>query len=384
MDKDDDVLPIEREWGRLLADRPYGDCPDLESLEEIAARGRRTPLYEERMQHIASCATCRGILDQLDALTTQPEDSVRKDGGAATWPARAGVALRQVFHTQRSSVLAVGIAVILLLIVVSDRLHLAADQRRNRQLEQQVMASARRVQEVQTAREQIETQSKEKAEKIARLETELRKASDRPLKLAPNDKTLVALAQNGFDVRLPEGFESHRGPDDRLPRLAEFPSGKVLRETRPTFHWKKVAGAESYQVTLTPYTGSGGSIHYDATRRIESPWQAANTWQPTDLHGARIALPYGQKYEWRVQWRIGGKQAGVSASAAFETIDTQTEERLENSALASGVVKAGAGQIDDAERDFQSVLAVHPGNVAARRLIATLRAKRTTSLPPTP
>jgi tetratricopeptide (TPR) repeat protein len=373
MDRDDEVLPVEQNWGRLLLNHPYSACPDLEVLEVIAAKGPRAPHYEERMQHIVSCGNCRDILDQLRLLDAQWQENNER-----TWQART----LQTF--QRGSrigfpAFAFGFAVILLFVILFDRTQTVKDKQHSRQLEQQLVLEKKRSQDAQFAWGRTE---KEFDNKIANIQKKLRGMENRYPQFIKDDRKLIASAQVQFPVRIPAGFETMRGGNDPLPSVCVYPSGTVLLTTRPTFRWKSVKGAQEYQVTLTPSSGSAGAMEKG---RVQSPWRAAYSWKLADPQGRPFSLRPGHKYEWRVAWRIKGKQAGVSTYAKFETIEAQAAERLQNAVLVYGIQQAQAGQLEEAEKAFQSVLTINPQNHDATALSAVLqKAKRTAAALSTP
>jgi hypothetical protein len=376
MDKEDEVLPVEKKWGRLLHDHPYGPCPELEALEEIAEKGARAARYEERMQHVVSCGNCREIIDQLRLLNTQWQPVSER-----TAQAHERFSLHRLLHSVRSPgfALGAGLAAILLVIIFFDRAHIAADRLQRTQLEQQLAESKQGILQVRQEKARSDEQA---SARIAEMQEQLQAAKNRPpLLLVPDDKRLVKLALNQPNIRIPEGYDVVRGSAPSLRPLPKYPSLLIIRDLRPTFEWNLAPDAVDYQVTLTPYSGSGANVHYNERGRLQSPWQRANIWRPIDSRGKPITLRPGQKYAWQVAWRTKSLPADKSALAAFETIDAPSEERLENAELANGIQQAQAGQLDDAEKAFQHVLAINPKNSAARKLIATLQKKRAAALP---
>ena len=376
MDKEDEVLPVEKEWGRLLQNHPYGVCPELSVLQEIAEKGPQAAQYEARKPHLDSCENCRDIVDQIRLLDTQWQQTENPTGKV-----RAGFTLRDIFGWFRSPGFALGTGLstaVLLVFFCFDLSHREAERRYGMQLEQQFTEQKAQFNRMQQALMQGARQSRAET---AQMEKKLRAAEKRPPLVIPDDKKLIALASRSLYVRYPPGFGVTRGEENPLPLLPEYPSDVILRSMRPIFRWKKMPGADDYQMTLTPSSGSGTNSRPDEAGLLRSPWQSAITWEPADAQGKKRALRPGQKYSWRVAWRKEGKRLGVSAIAEFETIDAQAENRLEDALLVSGIQQAQAGQVDEAEKAFQSVLAINPQNGAAQRLREALRAKRPKSVP---
>lgn len=371
MDRDDEVLPIEKKWGTLLRRQPYGSCPELGTLQDMVERGLGAAMDEETKQHLLSCANCREIVEQLRLLHTEWEVE------AEPKPKRAPTLLQRLRQALVAPgfVLAAATVVILLFLLRSDRARLHNEQKQRLLLQQQVAQERSRAETAQRERDQNAHRLQEEKANAQRLARQVHDLKNRPDQVVKDDTALIQLASKGLSIRTPAGFEILRGGDPNHKDLLLTPVGSVVRTLHPRFTWTAVPGADSYQVVLTPYSGTGANIHLDGTKRIWSPWLDVNNWNMAARNEAASLKP-GQSYEWQIAWRVKGTQVGLSSAAHFETIDSKSEERLENATLAVGILQAQSGLLDEAEQSFASVKAQNPHNTAAVRLLKALRKKR--------
>lgn len=150
------------------------------------------------------------------------------------------------------------------------------------------------------------------------------------------------------------------------------PTGSVVRAERPQFRWQPLEGASSYVVTI-----------YDSNfnKVAASPALTKTEWTPAS------PLERGNLYTWQVTVMKEGKEvtspAPPAPEARFRVLDrakaeelTRVEQSAPDSHLARGVHYAQAGLLEDAEREFQSLLAANPKSQVARNLLDNVRALR--------
>ncbi len=150
------------------------------------------------------------------------------------------------------------------------------------------------------------------------------------------------------------------------------PVGTIVRTDRPTLHWRPLNGATSYTVTI-----------FDPSFKVVATSQPsqANTWTVSRN------LERGRVYSWQVAAVKDGKEVlsptAPAPEARFKVLDREKAaelERLEkthtNSHLALGVLYAHAGLLNEAEREFSSLLKENPQSPAAQELLRIVRAAR--------
>jgi hypothetical protein len=151
-----------------------------------------------------------------------------------------------------------------------------------------------------------------------------------------------------------------------------YPVRRVVTEDRPVFRWERLPGVSSYQVYLLDANGKqvGQSEELQPT---QTQWKA------------RGPLRRGQIFSWVVTALVEGKKV-VSPSASapeikfavLSTADLQELTRLKKSKshLALGVFYARAGLLDEAEREFQSLIKLNPGSELPRKLLQSVHSVR--------
>lgn len=154
------------------------------------------------------------------------------------------------------------------------------------------------------------------------------------------------------------------------------PSGRIIREARPAFRWKPLAGAKSYVVYIvdSKFKPVAQSRALDAT-----------AWTPD------APLARGVIYYWQVTATLadGTKVTAPAApapqarfriiSSKEEDVLTELEKTGPDSRLARGVAYARAGLIEEAEAELKALLKQNPRSRTARDLLRSLRqrARRT-------
>jgi hypothetical protein len=194
--------------------------------------------------------------------------------------------------------------------------------------------------------------------------------------LSPAQEKIVKTALTTGRTTTPSWLAEIRTTDDALMGGTDGetfrllgPVGIALRTDRPAFRWAPLTGATSYTVTI-----SDSNFNQMAT----SGPLTGTEWTPPR------PLARGAVYNWEVTARKDGKEITAPAPparAGFRVVETTKLEELEqaeraNSHLLSGVLYAGAGLLDDAERAFQALANANPGSPVAARLLASVKTLR--------
>jgi hypothetical protein len=153
------------------------------------------------------------------------------------------------------------------------------------------------------------------------------------------------------------------------------PVGTVVKEVRPVFRWRALAGAESYVLKI-----------YDAdfNEVAASPQLSGTVWTVTR------SLERGRTYSWQLTARAGGKEIvspiKPAPDAKFMVLNqtkagelAQAKNAGANSHLTLGILYAQSGLLDDAEREFQALLHANPQSTLVRKLLRIVREKRRSS-----
>jgi len=146
------------------------------------------------------------------------------------------------------------------------------------------------------------------------------------------------------------------------------PVATIVRDSRPTFSWQAQPGAASYTVAVY-------DAGFNPVMRSES--LARTSWRPSR------PLKRGGLYIWQVVAR-GGEEEGSppappSPEARFKVLGAAESAALERalrdgggSHLATGVLLARAGCLDDARKELQDLLRKNPDSPVARDLVKSL------------
>jgi hypothetical protein len=157
--------------------------------------------------------------------------------------------------------------------------------------------------------------------------------------------------------------------DDGLPFRLFSPVSKVVPDSRPTFSWQSLSGAQTYIVTVT-----------DAQLNLVSTSEplTSTRWKiPT-------SLKYGGTYSWQVTALRDGKRITSpvlpAPQARFKIIasDDLRELRRVRSAYANSHLTLAAsylrlGLIDEAEKELKTLVRSNPQSSVARSLLRSLR-----------
>jgi hypothetical protein len=153
------------------------------------------------------------------------------------------------------------------------------------------------------------------------------------------------------------------------------PIGTVVAGVRPVFRWRPLDGAEWYLIKI-----------YDAyfNEVAASPQLSGTTWT------AGRALKRGQIYSWQVTARVSAKEivspVKPAPDAKFMVLNQTKADELAhaknssgNSHLTLGILYAQSGLLDDAEREFQTLLRANPQSKLVHKLLRIVREKRRSS-----
>jgi len=151
-----------------------------------------------------------------------------------------------------------------------------------------------------------------------------------------------------------------------------YPVRRVVIADRPLFRWESLSGVSSYRVYVLDVNGN--------------PVDESEELPPTKTQWkAPAPLPRGQVFSWTVVAVVDGKKVvSPSASApemkfavlSAENFQELTSLKKSNSHLALGVFYARAGLLNEAEREFQSLLKLNPQSELARKLLQSVRSIR--------
>lgn len=173
--------------------------------------------------------------------------------------------------------------------------------------------------------------------------------------------------------RLSAEQSSLRSNDNGQPKFRLlYPVRRVVIEDRPVFRWASLPNVSSYRVYVLDADGN------EVSQSEELPPKQTQWRVPA-------RLPRGQIFSWVVTAVVDGKKViSPSASAPemkfaiLSMADFHELIRLKrsNSHLALGVFYARTGLLDQAEREFQSLIELNPQSEMPRKLLQSVRAIR--------
>src|SRR5262249_48919864 len=150
------------------------------------------------------------------------------------------------------------------------------------------------------------------------------------------------------------------------------PNKTVLEEDRPVFRWEPLKGATGYQVHVSAL----GSREILLSAGLHSD---AEQWIP------ETPLKRGAVYKWEVTAIVNGEEVSSPAASApearFGILDEEKVLELNllkrtPSHLTLGVFYARAGMIEEAEREFQSLVKDNPQSQVAIKLLRRIQSWR--------
>jgi hypothetical protein len=147
------------------------------------------------------------------------------------------------------------------------------------------------------------------------------------------------------------------------------PVGAVVAGRRPTFRWRPLNGATSYQITITDSAAGYREV-------VSSPQLQGRKWT------ADRPLERGRVYTWQIIARAGDGEV-KSPEAKFKVLDPAAAGALAKvnriyagRRLALGLLYAEAGLLDDAERELKALVVANPQSPIAKSLLQDLRSKK--------
>ncbi len=151
------------------------------------------------------------------------------------------------------------------------------------------------------------------------------------------------------------------------------PIGKIVRQTRPEFRWRPLAGAKSYAVSIVD----------SKFRAVEqSPALDKIFWTPG------TSLNRGAIYYWQVTATLADgteitAPAAPAPQARFRVLSANESESIAQlektnlrSHLALGVAYARAGLLEEAEAELEKLIKQNPHSPVARDLLRNLQRVR--------
>lgn len=148
-----------------------------------------------------------------------------------------------------------------------------------------------------------------------------------------------------------------------------YPVRSVIVESRPVFRWNSLPGTSGYRVYVLDANGK-------QVAQSEEVSPSQTQWRTS------ASLPRGQVYSWVVTALVDGQKVVSPSASAPETkfavlsaADFRELTRLKqsNSHLALGVFFARTGLLNEAEREFQSLIKLNPKSELPKKLLQSVR-----------
>jgi len=194
--------------------------------------------------------------------------------------------------------------------------------------------------------------------------------------LTPPDQQRVKAALETREVQISKTINELR--DSSAPTMGGSvggalalvgPAGAVVASRRPTFRWRPLKGATSYQITITDPAAGYKEV-------VSSPQLQGRKWT------ADRPLERGRVYTWQITARAGDGEV-KSTEAKFKVLDPAAAIELARVSriyagrrLALGLLYAEAGLLDDAERELKALVVANPQSPIAKSLLRDLRSKQ--------
>jgi len=188
----------------------------------------------------------------------------------------------------------------------------------------------------------------------------------------------VAAALKNGRVKAPSFIADLKGQTGRLMGAgsSEYgllnPVATAVESRTPTFHWRAIAGADSYVVTI---------YNLDAQKVAASAPLTETKWT------ANVRLERGRTYIWQVRASKQGAEVLMPPPAApearFRIIEAAKAEALAQvrhsqarSHLVLGLTYADAGLLDESERELRKLVAANPKSSVAKSLLRSVQAQK--------
>jgi hypothetical protein len=194
--------------------------------------------------------------------------------------------------------------------------------------------------------------------------------------LSPPDQQRVKRALETGEVQISKTLNQLR--DSAAPTMGGSsgaalaligPAGAVVAGNRPTFRWRPLNGATSYQITITDPAAGYKEV-------VSSPQLQGRKWT------VDRPLERGRIYTWQITARAVDGEV-KSPEAKFKVLDPAAAGALARGnkiyagrRLALGLLYAEAGLLDDAERELKALLVANPQSPIAKSLWLDLRSKQ--------
>jgi len=179
-------------------------------------------------------------------------------------------------------------------------------------------------------------------------------------------------------VRTPSFLVDLKGRSGKLMGAGSEPYGLLnpvataVESRTPTFHWRAIEGAQSYELAI---------YDSDSQKVVASGQLTETSWT------ASTPLERGRTYSWQVRANKDGAEIlmppPAAAEAKFRVIDQSSLQEIQlarkshpSSHLMLGIVYAESGLLDQSEHEFQKLLAANPESPVAHSLLHEVKSLR--------
>jgi hypothetical protein len=198
---------------------------------------------------------------------------------------------------------------------------------------------------------------------------------------SPVDQQRVIAALKSRKLRMSKALDDLRessaplmGGSSESALTLHSPISEIIAGDRPTFRWRRLGGAISYQVTITDPASDYREI-------ASSPQLRGLAWTPSR------PLERGRIYAWQVIARTEDGEVNAPGPNAPEARFKVLEWTMANELARAKRVYAGrrlalalryveAGLLDEAERELKAIASANPQSPLAKSLWQEVRAKR--------
>jgi anti-sigma factor RsiW len=194
--------------------------------------------------------------------------------------------------------------------------------------------------------------------------------------LSPTDQQRVKRALETGEVQISKTLNQLR--DSAAPTMGGSsgealalidPAGEVVASNRPTFRWRPLNGATSYQITITDPAAGYKEV-------VSSPQLQGSKWT------VDRPLERGRVFSWQITAHTGDGEV-KSPEAKFKVLAPAVASELARvkkiyagRRLALGLLYAEAGLLDDAERELKALVEANPQSPVTKSLWRDLRSKQ--------